>query len=141
MFGAISDQLYGDQTRHKEVRNTIVDWLRKNGDFTIDQSGTTLKEFLDQDRYPTWSHYCRVMGSNGVWGDHLALVGASQAYNAKITILSSVPTPAGTDPLTVIEPFRSKPTKTLYLSHWHENHYNSLVKDNPKPVETGKDIL
>jgi len=131
MFGAIADQLFGDQLKHGEVRRTVVNWLSQNGNAPIDSSGTKLSDFLDLDQYPTWNHYCNKMGRNGVWGDHLALVGASEAYNSKIWILSSVPTPAGVEPVTIIEPAKSKPTKTIYLSHWHENHYNSLVKNRP----------
>jgi len=148
MMRAISDQLGGSEAYYPAVRKTIADWLSRNADFVVQdpsasteqkeagspsftEQGARLSDFLDTDQFPTWDSYCKYMGRDKTWGDHLALVAASEAYQAKIYILSSVDTQGGkSEPVTVIEPKSGTPKRTIYLSHWHENHYNSLQKVN-----------
>eukprot|EP01119_Soliformovum_irregulare_P003229 TRINITY_DN13585_c0_g1_i1.p1 TRINITY_DN13585_c0_g1~~TRINITY_DN13585_c0_g1_i1.p1 ORF type:complete len:278 (-),score=31.37 TRINITY_DN13585_c0_g1_i1:124-957(-) len=126
MMRAISHQLDPEEDNHLLVRRNIVKWLEQNEDFPVDTKGTQLKSFLDTDQYSSWSKYCSQMANPGTWGDHLALVGASEFYNATIWILSSVRTPPGSQPITVVTPIDRMPSRTFRLSHWHEAHYNSL---------------
>ncbi|PRP86007.1 hypothetical protein PROFUN_05778 [Planoprotostelium fungivorum] len=136
MYRALADQLDAkfnespDRSgRHKKVRQDITEWLRGNAAFSIDDSGVKLEDFLDRDQFPNWEAYCRYVSSDSTWGDHLALVAASQLYGVRIHILSSVRTTSSKDdPMTVIEPVKGVATRDIYLSHWHENHYNSLMK-------------
>lgn len=65
-FRALADQLFGDEERHNEVRLKIVDWLRKNKDFEVDE-GTKICDFLDLEEYSSWNEYCDEMSRNRAW--------------------------------------------------------------------------
>jgi len=127
LMRAISYQLHGTQDRYPLVRSTIYKWLSRNPNFSPDGSETKLGDFLDTDKYPTWEHYCTAMSNDRYWGDHIALVAAAEAFNTNIWILSSVDAPGNSEPVTMIVP-RGGSDKTIYLSHWHENHYNALER-------------
>jgi len=128
MMRAISHQLFGTQEKYKEVRTKILGWLQINEEFDVDGQGTQISYFMDTDEYPSWKEYCTRMSRDGFWGDHLALIAAAQVFAKRIWILSSVIAAGEVEPVTVIEPLGISPDKTLFLSHWHENHYNSLLK-------------
>jgi hypothetical protein len=136
MFRAISDQLSlhsKSNFDHKQVRREIVNWLRKNESFPLDNSGSTLSHFLDLEQHSDWNSYCSDMERDSVWGDHISLVAASECFNSRIHVLSSVKIGPNDSPMTVIEPKKmNKDTINLYLSHWHENHYNSMHKIQSK---------
>jgi len=126
-FAACSDQLYGTPAHHLTVRYAAVNWLRQNQDFVLPNQ-TKIRDFLQTDFFPTWEDYCTYMNQPGIWGDHLTLIAISQAFDAKIIIISSVEVNPGIDPFTVIAPRVTK--RVLYLSHLHELHYSSLTLDN-----------
>lgn len=119
---AISDQLYNTIDRSKEVRKTIVEWLRKNKDWKLPNE-SILHEFV-HDR--PWEEYCTMMEKDGCWGDHLTLLAASEIHGVVISIMSSV---EGDNFITEIHPTAKKPgnTKVLLLSHYAEFHYGSLT--------------
>lgn len=129
---AISDQIFGDENFHKEVRLKIINWLNANEKFGVDESGsTTLGDFLDRDKFPRWGSYVAYMAQNGAWGDHLTLVAATEVYGVTITILSNLEDRGTGQYITTITPRSKKSTQNIYLSHWHEMHYNSLHLANP----------
>jgi hypothetical protein len=130
MMRAISHQLFGTQDKYSEVRNKITGWLQGNEEFDVDGNGTQISHFMDTDEFPNWSAYCTKISRDGIWGDHLALVAAAQVFAKRIWILSSITTQEDVEPVTVIEPFGIQFDQTLCLSHWHENHYNSLKPFN-----------
>jgi len=130
MMRAISHQLFGTQEKYKEVRTKISGWLQLNEQFDVDGNGTQISQFIDTDEYASWSAYCSKLSRDGIWGDHLALVAAAQVFAKRIWILSSVVTAHDADSVTVIEPLGVHYDQTLFLSHWHENHYNSLQAAN-----------
>jgi len=126
---ALADQIYGDERRHVEVRAKIANWLLTNERFAVDKEGTTtIGDFLDRDLYPNWRSYCNAMSKDSVWGDHLTLVAASEAYSVNIWVLSSVDAPTNDERqyVTLISPKKTDLNKTLRLAHYHELHYNSL---------------
>jgi len=88
-FRALADQLFGDEERHNEVRLKIVDWLRKNKDFEVDE-GTKIFDFLDLEEYSSWNEYCDEMSRNGAWGDQFTLVAGAEVFQVNIHILSSI---------------------------------------------------
>lgn len=78
MMRAISQQLYGSQDEYPTVRRynrfwffsckrRTVEWLRRNENFDVDGSGTTISQFLDKDAYPSWENYCDSMEEDGHW--------------------------------------------------------------------------
>eukprot|EP01114_Cavostelium_apophysatum_P001153 TRINITY_DN10988_c0_g1_i2.p1 TRINITY_DN10988_c0_g1~~TRINITY_DN10988_c0_g1_i2.p1 ORF type:complete len:306 (-),score=15.02 TRINITY_DN10988_c0_g1_i2:226-1074(-) len=125
-FRAIADQIHSDETRHRDVRENLVSWLRKNPHYPVDEDGTKISDFLESDRYGSWENYCNMMSRDRYWGDQMTLLAASEVYKAKVFVLSSVETPANTSPVTLIEPKGCRPERTIRLSHYHEHHYNSL---------------
>jgi hypothetical protein len=127
---ALADQLFDNPDQYREVRSKIVDWLRSNEKFPIDDEGSVcLGDFLDLSQFPTWGSYCDYMSQNGAWGDHMTLIAAAEAFKVKIWVLSSVDAPDNDDNpqfITTISPKKDTPTKTVRLAHWHEMHFNSL---------------
>jgi len=134
---ALSDQIWGDENRHKEVRTEVTTWLDKNEKFTIDDNGTsTLGDFIDRDQFPQWSSYVKYMAKDGSWGDHITLFGAAETYGVTIVVLSNVDDNGAGRYLTSIVPrTTTKPKGPIHLSHWHEFHYNSLRPINADPRE------
>eukprot|EP00026_Physarum_polycephalum_P011271 Phypoly_transcript_11478.p1 GENE.Phypoly_transcript_11478~~Phypoly_transcript_11478.p1 ORF type:complete len:280 (+),score=21.29 Phypoly_transcript_11478:126-965(+) len=131
---ALADQIHGDENYHADVRSKIIAWLSKNEKFPIDDSGSTLGDFIDRDHYPRWSSYVIYMSRNGSWGDHITLVAAAEVYGVQISIISNVDDGGAGQYMTTITPRSQKPTKTVNLSHWHELHYNSLHPIKLEPV-------
>jgi len=128
---AISDQLMGDEKYHKEVRLKIMKWLSNNEKFVVDDSGgASIGDFIDRDQFPQWTSYINYMSRDGAWGDHITLLAASEVYGVTINILSNVEDNGSGQYLTTIKPRSSKSAKDIYLSHWHEMHYNSLYKES-----------
>jgi len=133
---AISDQLYGDENRHKDVRSKITEWLKSNEKYTVDNSGTAfLGDFIDRDQFPTWMSYVSYMARNGTWGDHITLLGAAETFATRITILSNIDDGGTGQYVTLITPRLAKADKNIYLSHWHEMHYNSLYMTKPPDAQ------
>jgi len=138
-FRALADQIMADQDRHPEVRTRIIDWLKRNERYAVDDNNSAcLGDFLDRDLYPSWENYCKYMSANKAWGDHLTLVAATEAFGVNLWVLSSVEvgdTPIqnnGLDPyITTLAPRIAKPNKTARLAHYHELHYTSLHPKDP----------
>lgn len=156
-FASICDQLFDDPSRHPQLRELIVEWLRKNPDFRL-KNGSRLRDFLETDRYENWDLYCDDMAHNGVWGDNLTLFAASNMLDLKIVVISTVDTNAASNPfgVTIIEPTENgisdidvaspeslremiRTEKPILLSHIHEFHYSSLQMidsdEDPAPRE------
>eukprot|EP01119_Soliformovum_irregulare_P013723 TRINITY_DN3681_c0_g1_i1.p1 TRINITY_DN3681_c0_g1~~TRINITY_DN3681_c0_g1_i1.p1 ORF type:complete len:375 (-),score=42.61 TRINITY_DN3681_c0_g1_i1:79-1203(-) len=139
MMLSLSHQLYGDTRQHQEIRRHITEWLLTNEKFQIDKD-TVLGDFLDRGLCPKWEQYCAIMSRNGTWGDHLALVAAAERYNLEIRIVSSIDAPLDPGSVVYITPKDNIPQRrTIWLSHWHENHYNSLIDTDPSGVEMDED--
>jgi hypothetical protein len=143
-FASICDQLFDNPSRHPQLRELIVEWLRKNPDFRL-KNGSCLRDFLETDRYENWDLYCDDMAHKGVWGDNLTLFAASNMLDLKIVVISTVDTNAASNPfgVTIIEPTENgisdidvasaesiremvRREKPILLSHIHEFHYSSL---------------
>ena len=94
MFRAFSSVLYGDETRHMEIRRKIVDWLNTNKRRWIDTHAPDVPlsvdtESDDQHRV-TASHasYIRKMSTDGEWGDDYCVVAAQYALKCQIRIFA-----------------------------------------------------
>ncbi len=128
-FAAVSDQLFGHPKFHSQIRKLVADWLRANANFKVD-SHTRLEDFLELDCFPTWQSYCDYIAEDGNWGDQTTLKAIAEIFSVEIIIISSVKTPQGSQPVTIIKPTNgSECNKAILLSHWHELHYSSLCID------------
>ncbi|XP_073257638.1 uncharacterized protein [Porites lutea] len=119
LFYALSEQLKsvkGIQISHKELRNTLVQFLRENAN---QHDGTSLFNFVSG--YPSWGEYLQRMAKDGTWGDHVVLFAAANHFQTAIRIISSL------DREIVVHPEHAVAEPTpLVLGHIHELHYVSL---------------
>ena len=78
-FRALSDQLYGAEKNHAEIRSSVVKHLR-----------------LYKERYnpyvpEDYEVYVRKMSQDSTWGDHVTLQAAADVYGTRICVISSYP--------------------------------------------------
>jgi len=105
------------------VRKAAIDWLRKNKNWIL-PNGAVLSEFAyDQD----WEEFCEDLSKNGIWGNHLTLVAVSEHFGTKIRVISSV---ASDSFIIQIDPQVQKTSQTIFLSHYAEYHYGSIMPIN-----------
>jgi len=121
---SLSDQLCGSFEYARFIRRSIVSWLRQNGDLKL-ANDALLKEFVHDK---TWEQYCNDMARDGTWGDHLTLIAATELFNIKVIIISSVP---GDNYVVDINPEFSKPRRIVMLSHYAEYHYGTVQNIDP----------
>jgi len=126
-FASCADQFFDDPDKCTEVRQAVVEWLKKNQHYRL-PNGTTIGDYLQTEFFPTWNDYVHYMSQDKIWGDHFTLLAIAEVYQTKIVIVSSMDVDPGIDPFTVIVP--QKWTKTIYISHLHELHYSSLCPDD-----------
>ncbi|EGC34446.1 hypothetical protein DICPUDRAFT_79811 [Dictyostelium purpureum] len=117
---SLSDQIYGNLNHSSEIRIAIVQWLRKNKNFLI-QNGANLSQFATTN----WENYCNNMARDGTWGDHITLFAAAEIFKANIYIVSSV---ESHNYFIEIAPTTVIANKTILLSHQAELHYGSLSR-------------
>lgn len=122
-MSSLSYQLFETFDHADDIRKCIVNWLRENKELEIPENGAKLKDFVYED----WDVYCNQMEKSGTWGDHLTLIAAAEVFNCTIVIFSSMP---GNDYITEIVPFKGENEngKTLFLSHYAEFHFTTLIK-------------
>ncbi|XP_078376165.1 uncharacterized protein LOC144659573 [Oculina patagonica] len=126
MFYALSEQLdlvKGIKISHKELRQSIVQYLRNNPK-RLDE--TDLFNFVDG--HQSWADYLTNMERDGTWGDHVILYAAASCYQTCICVISSLPHHED----QTIKPDRpiDSTNRPLVLGHVHELHYVSL-----KPIQ------
>ena len=128
-FHAIADQLQQngisgwDATK---LRQTIVGWLRRNGDRPMDDGTVGEKTLLkDAAGVGSWESYLAEMSQHGrTWGDEATLLAASVLFEAEIYVISSL----SADHYHIVTPpevWNIKLTRRIYLGHYHEFHYVS----------------
>ena len=122
-FRALSHQLFGDQSFHKEVRAEVVAWMKTHA--------ASFAPFVGgrSDFY----RYVADMGKNRCWGDELTLRAACDAFRCVLFIVQSTKT----NWLLVYEPGRNARRsraedrdahrKTVFLSYIAPVHYNSVL--------------
>lgn len=127
-FCAVSDQLFGNESRAGEIRQLAVHWLRHNKDWNPSgQRDGELHKFINDE---PWEDYLQRMAKDKVWGDHLTLIAVAEVFHISIFIISSVP---GDKFITQINPgaqesLHSGRKKTIFLAHHLEFHYVSIVE-------------
>jgi len=110
-FRSLSDQLFRSAQHHLEVRKKVVEQLRAEPD--------RYQPYVTMD----YDKYCSSMSRPGVWGDHVTLQAAADAYGVRICVVSSFLE----QNVISIEP--KEPAlmdRILWLSFWAEVHYNSI---------------
>lgn len=107
LFNALSDQIFGDQHKHAEIRDRVVDYMRANKDHyaqflgvlpggaqrrnpkrkaagalsSVDLAAPTQAEIDRQ-----FENYLSTMGRGGTYGGNLEINAFSAAYNTDVKI-------------------------------------------------------
>jgi len=124
LFRAISDQVYGTQDRHAEVRKKCCEAMLANE--------AELINFLAPGTRSSFSAYVRLLGRDGTWGGHLEMVALAGAYDRKVLVYR-----LGEElPTTIVEEGASGEMHLCY----HERataHYSSAVPLGEDEVDEG----
>ncbi|KAM3131699.1 hypothetical protein pb186bvf_016230 [Paramecium bursaria] len=116
MFRAISDQLYGTQIYHKELRRYAMNYILQEKDY-----------FQDYIINGDVEQYVEYKLKDGVWGDNIELQAFRELYDIPIEIYvcSKEPLKTGLEN----NPHNKEPIR---LSYHGSAHYNSIkFKDKP----------
>uniref|UniRef100_A0AAV1TW42 OTU domain-containing protein 1 n=1 Tax=Peronospora matthiolae TaxID=2874970 RepID=A0AAV1TW42_9STRA len=128
LFRALSDQLYGHERRHLELRRRLVDF--------IDLERTCFEPFLE--RSDDIVAYCSRLRQAGAWGGHPELVAASKLLGVTIVVHTGpVKRLRVCDAMETAKPKEGQ-GKTVNLLLMHD-HYSSLRKDG-KPNGEGQQL-
>ena len=122
-FSAIAYQLHclGIHRAASKVRKGIVKYLEENQN---DQQGMSLEKFLGIP----FSQYLREMATDGTYGDDLTLRAASNIYNVKITLVSSL----GNESQLGINPTEFQSFERIVLGHFAEAYREHYRKQPPQ---------
>ncbi|CAG9464664.1 unnamed protein product [Pedinophyceae sp. YPF-701] len=121
-FRSLSDQLFGSEKFHVEVRKVVVKQLKRNG-------GRWYRDFVMAESY---DDYLREMARPGTWGDHVSLQAAADAYCVVVVLVTTF---KDTMCIEIIPKSHQSPDGSLrpgpappfvWLSFHPEVHYNSL---------------
>lgn len=77
-FRAIADQLYGDQERHAEIRETAVAHIENNSDDYL--------SFFES--FEKFAEYVATVKKPQQWGDEITLRAAASAYQVKVRVIT-----------------------------------------------------
>uniref|UniRef100_K3WW02 OTU domain-containing protein n=1 Tax=Globisporangium ultimum (strain ATCC 200006 / CBS 805.95 / DAOM BR144) TaxID=431595 RepID=K3WW02_GLOUD len=83
LFRAISDQLYGHEMFHGDIRRRIVDFMQREGALFQPFLATT------EATAETIEQYCRRMKREGEWGGNPELYAAAKLFNIHIIVHQS----------------------------------------------------
>ncbi|CEG37822.1 OTU (ovarian tumor)-like cysteine protease [Plasmopara halstedii] len=114
LFRALSDQLYGDQHRHDDVRK------HHRNDF---------EPFMEDDE--KFEKYCERIREDGTWGGNQELYAAARLFQVYIIVHQD----QLEAPIMVIECDRLRPTRIIHVAYHSEDHYDSVrsLKDCMDP--------
>ncbi|MCJ1287154.1 hypothetical protein MMC26_006502 [Xylographa opegraphella] len=142
LFRALSDQLYGDESHHQEIRARVVQHMRENADvyrnFTAVDAGGAIRRNsrrrtasygrvnstmptdaeIDQRFYDNLD----VMAKAGTYGDHLEIQAFCEAYGVDVKIYQKE------NGEITLEGFRTKTEKKplALLAYHNYEHYSSV---------------
>ncbi|KAF2816283.1 cysteine proteinase [Mytilinidion resinicola] len=108
LFNALSDQLYGDQSEHREIRAKVIAYMRDHADvyksfITVNVGGGTRRNPkrkntaavnapldntapTDEQIHATFEEHLRAMARGGTYGDNLEITAFSSAFRVDVKI-------------------------------------------------------
>ncbi|CAN6637582.1 hypothetical protein TRVA0_016S01728 [Trichomonascus vanleenenianus] len=110
LFRAMSDQLYGEPSRHRQVRREVVEYMRENSEL--------FKTFLGDYYGETWTAYLRRMARDGVYGDNPEIVAFARRFRARVYIYLK-------DRRYVVAS-DDDPEREVHLAYHEWEHYSSV---------------
>ena len=114
MFKSISHQLYGDSSRHTEIRAIGVRYLTENPE-----------RFIESVVGFSWSQYSSDMSKQGTWADNIVIQAVADAMNLKIHIIESN---QNFSEFTLVECVHQnvlQNSRSIFIGHIGERHYVS----------------
>lgn len=114
LFRALSDQLYGDETRHFEIRQEVVKYVRE----AKDHFAAFVGEYGE-----TFDQYVTRLAQDGVYGGHIEIVGFAAVYSKVVVIYQS-------DNLYLVQPEGSSSgtSGSVHIAYHSWEHYSSVRK-------------
>lgn len=109
LFRALSDQLYGTESRHHEIRKQVTTYVA--------QHESWFKAFVSD--FGTVSQYAKRMARDGVYGGHIEIVAFANSYNTRVVIYQS-------DFVYVTEPEGARASTTVHIAYHTWEHYSSV---------------
>ncbi|KIW01946.1 uncharacterized protein PV09_06784 [Verruconis gallopava] len=111
LFNALSDQIYGDQTRHLDIRARVIEFMREHADYYkgfLDvqpgggtrrnpkrknagaySSPSTYKAPTPEEIDRAFEQHIQRMAKGGTWGDNMEIVAFAAAFNTDVRIYMS----------------------------------------------------
>lgn len=108
LFNALSDQLYGSQDRHFDIRTRVIDYLRQNRHdmkwfLDVGPGGSTRRqprrknaggysnyhhaaEITEADVDRSYDQHLERMSKGGTWGDNMEIVAFAKAFNVNVKV-------------------------------------------------------
>jgi len=115
LFRALLFCLYGDDTKHYQLRQEICTYMEKNFDIF-----RNLADINPSVGVNDWDNYIMYKRTDKIWGDACELFAASEMLNFNYIVYKSCS-------LDVLEQRFKHPTlPMIYLEFYNGNHYNSL---------------
>ena len=117
---------------HIELRQTLVDWLRRNGD-TLLPNGAKIRNFVKEP----WDPYCDALARPSEWGNHLTLVAFASVFGVPIQVFGAAAEDHITE--TIIAPVPESNAETarqvvlagpgVTIAYLATRHYDAVLFD------------
>ena len=112
LFRTISDQLYGVENHHRELRQVVMDYILKEKDFFMNYVEGDIDEYIEKKRM------------DGVWGDDVELQAVSEIYNRPIEVYVN-----DDKPIRTFHEDNDQNILPLRVSYQGSCHYNSIKEE------------
>ncbi|XP_071123935.1 uncharacterized protein [Mytilus edulis] len=140
-FDAVSSQLRDHGLRERsaeEIRENVIDYLMENKTFQGVDGDVNIEHFIDHSTFEDWASNMR---RNGVFADHVVVLGMARMLETNMLIVTSNPQASHENCVTHIIGKMKYRGMTIKLGHVWENHYYSLMdatRENRRLVECCK---
>lgn len=136
-FDSAADQLRlvrpgCEHVTKEEVRATTIAWLRENPSYRLsDEPGNTdtLSSWVRDTQGVSWDEYLSGMAAPFAWGDEITLKGIVEAFRVRVALISSTVDSKNYYSLHQPKGDVSATCPTLWMCHFLEVHYGSLILD------------
>jgi OTU domain-containing protein 5 len=114
LFRSFSDQLYGNEDWHREIREICMEYITIERDF--------FKNFVVGGDFK-FDEYVEKKRQDSCWGDDVEIQALSEMYNRAIEIYAY-----SSDPMRTFHESGSNTNEPIRLSYHGKSHYNSIKK-------------